>query len=117
MEVIACASDHVDVGPLCCASFIDLLPPSKLRSFLRDAQREALSNKVALYHLSCCCVFCERVPFPLDCQQAGSLTKRAWQAAFHDAVSLLPSRCASREGFPEIGSKILPRRMQRSVFK
>src|SRR6266849_23955 len=40
----------------------------------RDAQRDALSNEVALGRLSCCCVFCEEGVFPPRRQQASAVT-------------------------------------------
>jgi hypothetical protein len=62
----------------------------------RVAQRDALSNEVALDRLSCCCVFCEGVVFPLHRQQTSAVTKMASQAALHYTAYLLQSRCASR---------------------
>ncbi len=62
----------------------------------RDAQRDALSNEVALYRLSYCCVFYEEVLLPLGCLQASSVAKIASEAALYYAACLLSSRCASR---------------------
>ena len=62
----------------------------------RDAQRDVLSNEVALDRLSCCCVFCEGIVFPPHRQQTSAVTKMPSEAALHYTANLLQSRCASR---------------------